>query len=329
MREHLLDLTAAVTTATFNDVALQMYDYQARHNALYREFVGLLGRPKPRSMAEIPFLPIRFFKSYLIQTGEWVPDGVFTSSIITGLVPSRHCVRDFNAYLQNTVEGITPFYGDPSEWCILALLPSYMERTGSSLVAMADHWIRRSRYRQHSGFFMHDFKILHDTIQQCVAEKIPTILLGVSFALLDFVEAYPMVLSDTTIVVMETGGMKGYRREITKEALHEALRKGFHISDIHSEYGMTELLSQAYSKGNNRFTPARTLEVFITEVNDPFARAAFGRPGTINVIDLANIDTCCFIATEDAGRAYADGTFEVLGRLDTAEMRGCNLLYES
>jgi len=315
----------AVTNTNFEARALQIFQYQVRNNPLYARFVQLLNRPVPKYLHDIPFLPIRFFKTHTVQSGEWLPNAVFTSSTTTGQVPSRHLVRDLQAYITNTRYGFTPFYGDSSDWCILALLPSYLERSGSSLVAMADDWIRHSKHPE-SGFFLHDFQKLADTLQHCKEQDIPTLLLGVSFALLDFAEQYPVNLSGITI--METGGMKGRRRELTREELHKALCQAFQVEKIHSEYGMTELLSQAYAQGGSRFTPAATLHVVVTEVNDPFCPVAPARPGTLNFIDLANIDTCSFIATEDAGRVYMDGTFEVLGRLDTAEMRGCNLLYE-
>ena len=324
-RKTLFSKISTVTEANFEALALQIFQYQALHNPLYARFIQLLNRPAPTQRQEIPFLPIRFFKTHSIQSGDWLPATVFTSSTTTGQVPSRHLVRDTSAYLENARKGFAPFYGNPSDWCVLALLPSYLERSGSSLVAMADDWIQRSQYPE-SGFFLNNFEQLAKTLLKCQKKGIPTLLLGVSFALLDFAEQYPMNLSRITI--METGGMKGRRRELTREELHAVLCQAFQVEKIHSEYGMTELLSQAYAQGGSRFAPAATLRVVVTEVNDPFCPVASGRPGVLNLIDLANLDTCCFIATEDAGRIYPDGTFEVLGRLDAAEMRGCNLLYE-
>jgi hypothetical protein len=240
-------------------------------------------------------------------------------------VPSQHLVRELDTYLQNTKKGFEFFYGDPDDWCVLALLPSYLERGGSSLVAMADFFIRNSRHPE-SGFFLHDFQRLQSTLKRCIERGRKTLLLGVSYALLDFAEVFPMDLS--SITVMETGGMKGRRQEMTRSELHQTLKAAFSCETIHSEYGMTELFSQAYARGGERFTPAPTLRVLTTEANDPFCPAAPGRSGVLNMLDLANIDTCSFIATEDLGRVFADGTFEVIGRLDTAELRGCNLMVE-
>jgi hypothetical protein len=302
-----------------------MYARQRRENPLYRRFTELLNRPTPSTIREIPFLPVRFFKTHVVKTGVWQEETIFASSATTGQQPARHYVRRVAPYLHNTVAGFKTRYGDPADWCVLALLPSYLERSGSSLVAMADHWIQRSQYPQ-SGFFLNDFEQLAYTLHACVAQKIPTLLLGVSFALLDFAERYPMPLH--RVVVMETGGMKGRRKELTRTALHAILTNAFQVSQIHSEYGMTELLSQAYCHSGTFFEPASTLHAVVTEINDPFCVCAFGKTGTLNFIDLANADSCCFIATEDAGRVLEDGRFEVLGRLDSAEMRGCNLLYE-
>ena len=333
-RVELLSKLAELTPETFEATALSVFRYQAAYNPLYARFLDLLGRDASGigQLSEIPFLPITLFKRYAVQTGDWAPQQVFTSSGTTGQATSRHLVRDPQMYLDNTLRGFTPFYGDPADWCVLALLPSYLERSGSSLVAMADFFIRRSRYPQ-SGFFLNDWSKLRDTLQGCRAAGIPTLLLGVSFGLLDFAEAHPMDLHGVTI--METGGMKGRRRELTRAELHRTLGAAFGVPGIHSEYGMTELFSQAYSQpafsiGENvLFEPAPTLRMIATEINDPFCPVATGRTGVLNAIDLANLDTCSFIATEDLGKVHASGRFEVLGRLDAAEMRGCNLLLES
>lgn len=311
--------------AAFEALALEMYEQQYRHNPLYRQFVQLLNRPAPRTLSEIPFLPIRFFKTREIKTGDWTAETIFTSSTTTGAHPGRHYIRNAAQYLQNTVRGFEKYYSPVSEWCVLALLPSYLERTGSSLVVMADHWIKTSKYPQ-SGFFLYDFQRLAATLRDCVDKQVPTLLLGVSFALLDFAEQFPMPLHN--VVVMETGGMKGRRKELIREALHDRLRAAFQVSRIHSEYGMTELLSQAYCRDGMAFQPADTLRAVVTEINDPFCVMPFGKTGTLNFIDLANADSCCFIATEDAGKVFDDHRFEVSGRLDASELRGCNLLYE-
>ncbi|MCE7921920.1 MAG: acyl transferase [Haliscomenobacteraceae bacterium CHB4] len=337
-RADLLPLLADLDGDRFEEAAEAVFRYQAAHNPLYARYLELLGRTPsaihrppstvyrlPSTVYRPPFLPIRFFKTQKVTTGSWTPQTVFTSSATTGQTPSRHLVCDLEFYVENARRGFAYFYGDPSEWRILALLPSYLERGGSSLVAMADHFIRLSRYPE-SGFFLDDFQRLRDVLLSCRSDGYKTLLLGVSFALLDFAERFPMDLSGIT--VMETGGMKGRRREITRPELHEMLCSAFQLTAIHSEYGMTELFSQAYAQGGSLFTPAPTMRVMATEINDPFCPVAPGRTGVLNIIDLANLDTCSFIQTEDVGKVYADGRFEVLGRLDVAEMRGCNLMVE-
>jgi hypothetical protein len=260
-----------------------------------------------------------------VQSGDWEAETVFTSSGTTGQQPSRHFVRDRGFYLRNARRGFEGLYGPVADWCVLALLPSYLERRGSSLVAMADHFIQLS-HRPESGFFLHDLDRLAEVLQDCRAVGKKTLLLGVSFALLDFAERHAMDLGG--VVVMETGGMKGRRREMTRGELHALLKAAFRLDAIHSEYGMTELLSQAYAPGDGLFRPAPTLRFLATELQDPFQPVGPGRTGILNAVDLANLDTCAFIATEDLGRVHADGRFEVLGRADAAEMRGCNLLVE-
>lgn len=328
-RADLLSKIKQAEMANFDETALAVFRWQAEHNPLYAKFLELLGR-RPETVnrvGDIPFLPIQFFKTETVKTGRWLPQTEFSSSGTTGQTASRHHVRDLDFYLENARRGFARFYGDSSEWCVLALLPSYLERGGSSLVAMADDFIRRSKHPA-SGFFLHDFERLADTLNHCQSVGCPTLLLGVSFALLDFAERFPMDLRGIT--VMETGGMKGRRREMTRAELHDVLCRAFRIPAIHSEYGMTELFSQAYSVGGDPsvFRPAPTMRVLAMEVNDPFCPAAPGRTGVLNIVDLANLDSCAFVATEDVGRVHADGGFEVLGRLDAAEMRGCNLMVE-
>lgn len=323
-RSELLPLLADLNARRFDAAARAVFRYQAARNPLYARFLELLHRPPPAVFLP-PFLPVQFFKTQEIKTGQWQPETVFSSSGTTGQTPSRHLVRDRFFYLENARRGFAHFYGDPSEWCVLALLPSYLEREGSSLVAMADYFIRLSKYPE-SGFFLHDFEKLRDLLAFCKSNQYKTLLLGVSFALLDFAEQFPMDLSGIT--VMETGGMKGRRRELTRTELHQILREAFHLDAIHSEYGMTELFTQAYAQGGTLFAPAPTMRVLATEINDPFCPVPHGRTGVLNIIDLANLDTCSFIQTEDVGRVFADGRFEVLGRLDAAELRGCNLMVE-
>lgn len=332
-RAELLSKLAEIAPERFEETALAVFRYQAVQNPLYARFLELLGRQPEdiRKLVEIPFLPVQLFKNYLVKSGHWTPETEFSSSGTTGQTPSRHLVRNLNFYLENTRRGFARAYGEPAGWCFLALLPSYLERGGSSLVAMADYFIRQSCYPE-SGFFLNDFGRLLEVLQACQTKAIPTVLLGVSFALLDFAERYPMRLSG--VVVMETGGMKGRRREMTRAELHRTLCEAFQLREIHSEYGMTELFSQAYGSSDFlneltvRFTPAPVLRAFAAEINDPFCTVPPGRTGTLNFIDLANIDTCSFIATEDLGKVYPDGRFEVIGRMDAAEMRGCNLMVE-
>lgn len=326
-RSELLPKIADLKAEQFETTALSVFQYQARHNSLYARYLQLLGRSvsEVHTISDIPFLPIQFFKQHEIRSGEWSAETTFLSSSTTGQIPSQHFVRDLDGYLQNTRRGFTSFYGDPSNWCVLALLPSYLERSGSSLVAMADYFIQLSRYPE-SGFFLHNFQELRERLVVCKAKGYKTLLLGVSFALLDFAEQFPMDLSGITI--METGGMKGRRKELTRVELHQTLKEAFNLSDVDSEYGMTELFSQAYAMGGELFKPAPTMRVIATEINDPFCQLAAGRTGVLNIIDLANLDTCSFIQTEDLGKVTVDGSFEVLGRLDIAEMRGCNLMVE-
>lgn len=326
-RAELLPMLAQLDNSNFVETALQVFRYQTLHNPLYARWLKLLGR-KPENITtleSIPCLPISFFKTHTVQTGQWMPGTVFTSSSTTGQTPSRHLVRDLDVYLHYARRGFTHFYGDPADWCVLALLPSYLERQGSSLVAMANDFIQQSRYAE-SGFFLNDFQALRATLEHCQSQNIPTLLLGVSFALLDFAEQPLRNLQGIT--VMETGGMKGRRRELTRPELHAELSQAFQLEVIHSEYGMTELFSQAYALGGNLFRPTPTMRVLANEIYDPFCTAAPGRNGVLNIIDLANLDSCAFIATEDVGKVYADGTFEVMGRLDAAELRGCNLMVE-
>lgn len=314
-----------VNALTFDQRALELFAFQAKYNPLYGKFLTLLGRTPETvvSIAQIPFLPISLFKNKTIKTGNWTAETLFESSGTTGQVTSKHEVRSLDWYKKTTVDGFQYFYGDPKDFCFLALLPSYLERSGSSLVLMADHFIRESKYSE-SGFFLND----HDHLYQCLVnlkkENIPTILIGVSFGLLDFIENYQIDFPD--LIVMETGGMKGRRKELTRAALHKPMCDSFGLQTIHSEYGMTELFSQAYSKGHGRFQPAPTMKILVRDVSDPFYIIKKERHGAINIIDLANIDTCAFIATDDLGRQFEDDSFEVLGRLDASDIRGCNLM---
>ena len=311
----------------FEHLALQIFQYQANNNIIYRQFLNLLkiSPNKVAYLSDIPFLPIDLFKQHSIKTGTWEAETKFTSSGTTGQTPSTHHVRNLDFYLTTARQGFEDFYGSVEEYCFLALLPSYLERSGSSLIAMVDSFIQRSKYKE-SGFFLYDFDALAQQLQYCIQANIPTVLIGVSFALLDFAEQYPMDLSK--VIIMETGGMKGRRKELIRKELHEQLGRAFQQRSIHSEYGMTELLSQAYAMGGERFSPSSTMRILISDITDPRSFLPDERTGKINVIDLANFDSCSFIATEDLGKRWQDGSFEILGRVDNSDLRGCNLMLE-
>ncbi|MCO6487137.1 MAG: acyl transferase [Phaeodactylibacter sp.] len=328
IRRNLIDrVKRATLKEEFDALALDLFRYQSKYNPLYRQFLNLLGivSPEINRLEDIPFLPIQFFKTHNVETGSWEPALTFSSSGTTASATSRHLLRDPGFYRRNARRGFSHFYGPVADYCVLALLPSYMERSGSSLVFMAEDFIRQSRYPQ-SGFFLYNTKELIGILADCKKNAVPTLLLGVSFALWELAEQYPMDLGG--IIIMETGGMKGRRREITREELHGILMAAFQVETIHSEYGMTELLSQAYSRGGGLFRPAPTMRVLAREITDPFTLQQSGKTGALNIIDLANLDTISFIATDDLGRVYEDGSFEVLGRLDASDARGCNLLVQ-
>jgi hypothetical protein len=324
-RNALLKKLHRFPASSFEELALEVFRYQAAFNPVYREYIGLLQIDPGRvdRLSRIPFLPIQLFKTHSIQTGDWLPERIFSSSGTTGMATSRHLLRNASFYLENAERCFSAFYGPVSDYCFLALLPAYLEREGSSLVYMADHFIRRSAFRQ-SGFFLYDWNNLTGILAECQARKIPTVLLGVSFALLDLAEQHPAPIPE--VIVMETGGMKGRRQELTRAELHAALCGAFQVPVIHSEYGMTELLSQAYSKGEGRYHPGPLMRALTRELTDPLSPQREGRLGALNIIDLANLDTCSFVATDDLGRVWPDASFEVLGRMDNSDMRGCNLL---
>lgn len=315
---------------TFEQQALDLYRHQASYNPLYKQYLELLGiHRKPAvaasSLHDIPFLPISFFKTHSIQTGSWTPETTFTSSGTSLTTPARHLVHSTQQYLHNTVRCFEYLYHQhPSQYCTLALLPAYLERTGSSLVCMAQYFIQLSAYPQ-SGFYLYNYPDLARQLHYNTQHQIPTLLLGVTFALLDFAKAHPMPLPPTCIV-METGGMKGRGEELTRTQVHQLLTQAFQVPHIHAEYGMTELLSQCYALADGRFQLPPTMHIRIRDLTDPFSYLPHQRTGGINIIDLANTHTIAFIATDDLGRTYPDGTFEVLGRIDHSDVRGCNLL---
>jgi len=320
------NLFAIDTPSQFEEQALAVFRFQYEHIPVYRNFVSLLGLSPERVTAveQIPFLPVEFFKHhrvYLSTVDE--PEVIFTSSGTTGQITSQHLVRHQALYTTSFMQAFRQFYGAPSDYCILALLPSYLERSGSSLVYMADHLIQQSGHPL-SGFFLHNYDDLLRSIEQLKAQKQKTILLGVSYALLDLIDKGAQLSDD--FIVMETGGMKGKRKEMIKEEFYEVLRSGLGVGHIHSEYGMTELLSQAYSYDKGLYRCPPWMQVLIRDMNDPMAWMPNGKTGGINVIDLANVYSCAFIATKDLGKYHDDGHFEVLGRFDNSDLRGCNLM---
>jgi hypothetical protein len=314
-----------VNDQNWEDIALQLFRYQVENNKVYRDFASRLGRTVARSPDEIPFLPISFFKTQEVRTGEWVPEVTFTSSGTSGQRVSRHSVKDLQWYLRHTERIFNHYFGRLEDYHVIALLPSYQEREGSSLVAMADYLIRKSKSAE-SGFYKNTHPNLVTCLEKLQKSGKKVLLLGVTFALMDLAEYSPMDLSHC--LIMETGGMKGRRKELTRLELHRFLCSRFNVPRIASEYGMTELLSQAYSLEGGRFLPPPGLRILIRDINDPFDRVPAGKTGAINLIDLANIHSCAFIETEDLGKIRQDGSFEVLGRMDNSDVRGCNLLAE-
>jgi len=309
----------------FNALALELFQLHAARNPVYRGFLNGLG-VDPRSVlsvADIPFLPIGTFRNHGVLMEGLDPSSFFTSSGTTGSITSRHHVPYPALYERSFMASFTAAYGDPQEWRVLALLPSYLEREGSSLVYMAQKLIETSEDPL-SGTYLYKYEELASILQRSEAERRKTLLLGVTFALLDLAEQFPQPLPNT--VIMETGGMKGRRPELVREELHHILKGAFHVPAVHSEYGMTELLSQAWSPGDGIYRCPPWMQILIREANDPFSRMANGRTGGIDVIDLANVASCPFIATQDLGRLHDDDSFEVLGRFDHSDLRGCNLM---
>jgi len=310
----------------FREIALKVFYYQSTHVRVYGEYLNLLGVDPARicEMEEIPFLPIEFYKSHEIRDSEKDTELIFESSGTTMQIPARHHVADASLYRKSFTEGFHRMYGAPEKLCILALLPAYLEREGSSLVYMMDHLIAVSEHPD-SGFYLDNLGDLSEILNQRNKDRYPTLLTGVSFALLDLAEQHPQELGDH-LILMETGGMKGRRKEMVRGELHKMLKEAFGQQVIHSEYGMTELLSQAYSKGEGRFFTPPWMKVILRDPNDPLSTIQEGQSGGINVIDLANLNSCSFIATGDLGKSHEDGSFEVLGRYDHSDIRGCNLM---
>lgn len=307
----------------FLSMSQKMFEFQAAHNPVYKQWIELSKQENPliKGVHQIPFLPIAFFKSHNVYVGEQ-PVTLFESSGTTQDIVSKHWVADTNLYEQSFIKCFNLFYGNISDYCIIGLLPSYLERKHSSLVYMVDKLIQLSAHPE-SGFYLNEFDKLDKLIKELEARKQKTLLIGVSFALIDFMDAFPQQLVYTT--VMETGGMKGRKLEMPKPALHAYLKKEYGVSNIHSEYGMTELLSQAYSVGDGLFRCPPWMKILVGEEDAPGILKTSGK-GVIHIIDLANAYSCAFIATEDIGHLHEDGSFEILGRMDSSDRRGCSLL---
>lgn len=314
-----------VNETNFEKTALEIFRFQAVHCFVYQDYLNALNihPTKVESIAQIPFLPVEFFKNKEVICQKHKPQIVFTSSGTTGANTSRHAVCFTDIYEASFLKSFELFYGSVQQYTILALLPSYLERTGSSLVYMADKLIKLSE-NPNSGFYLHNTHDLYLKLQELEKNNQKTLLLGVTYALLDFAEKYNLQLKNT--IVMETGGMKGKRAELIRNQLHDILCNGFRTETIHSEYGMTELLSQAYSKGNGLFATPPWMKILVRDMYDPFAYMPQGKSGGINIIDLANIYSCSFIETKDIGVLHTNGMFEILGRFDNSDIRGCNLM---
>lgn len=313
-----------VGPASFNKAAIEGFHFQYETNEVYRRFCEAL-RFQANIVADytsIPFLPIGFFKTRQLMSTVFEPEAVFESSGTTQTIQSRHYIKSIALYEQAFFRGFELQYGNPDQYCILGLLPSYLERSHSSLVYMVKRLMDKSAHPA-NGFYLHEFENLATRLQELEAKQQPTLLFGVTFALLDFAEQFQISLNATNI--SETGGMKGRREELTREEVHMQLKKSFGLPSIHSEYGMTELLSQAYSTGDGIFRCPPWMKVLVRDEDDPLHISTKGK-GAINIIDLANIYSCCFIATDDVGEVFGDGSFRILGRMDNSDIRGCSLL---
>lgn len=318
------DIFNIKSDADFKELALKLFRKQYKNVPVYKEYCDLLNINIEciDKISKIPFLPIQFFKSHEVLQKKYNPILTFESSGTTGSIPSKHSIVSLELYQESFRKGFELQYDNLETYTILALLPSYLERGGSSLVYMVDHLIKASK-KTESGFYLDNLNTLFQQLVSLEAQEKPTLLIGVSYALLDFIEMYPMKLNHT--IIMETGGMKGRRKEQIKAALHKTLKKGFGVSQIHSEYGMTELLSQAYSKEDGVFYCPPWMKILTRDTEDPF-NLVQGATGGVNIIDLANYYSCAFIATQDLGKVYPDGSFEILGRFDNSDIRGCNLM---
>ena len=321
------DIFSIASKKEFEKITLKVFIHQYENNAVYHKFCNLLKKnpTNVKRIPDIPFLPIQFFKSERIVSNKAPDEIIFTSSGTTGMSTSKHHVTDLSVYETSFRQAFSQFYGNIEDYCVLALLPSYLERDGSSLIYMAQDLIEGSQHPD-SGFYLNEYQQLAEKLIALDKEGQNVLLIGVTYALLDIIEQFDFQLNNT--IIMETGGMKGKRKEMIREELHALLSKGFGVSMIHSEYGMTELLSQAYSLGNGIFESPPWMDVIIRDTEDALSLIGYNKTGGINVIDLANINSCAFIATQDLGKKYENQTFEVLGRFDNSDIRGCNLLVQ-
>lgn len=319
------DIFSISSEETFNSLALDVFKFQFENNPVYRSFCDLLYKHPSdvKRIEDIPFLPIQFFKSHNVISSKNPIEATFLSSGTTGNTASKHYVTDLNIYEESFRTGFHEFYGNIEDYVVLALLPNYLEREGSSLVYMVNDLISQSKHHE-SGFYLDTISELKEQLITLDSKRQKVLLIGVSFALLDLIEQHQFHLKNT--IVMETGGMKGRRKELVRAELHAILKQGFGVSNIHSEYGMTELLSQAYSKGNGRFDCPNWMRILTRDPEDALTLQQEQKTGGINVIDLANINSCSFIATQDLGRIAKDGSFEIIGRFDSSDIRGCNLM---
>lgn len=311
------------SSSEFEEKALAVFHHQLEHNKVYGTYCKLIKRIRPQRVLEIPFLPISFFKSHHILSNTNAIEITFTSSGTTGMVTSKHHVTDCTVYDLSLDKSFELTYGNHQDYAVLALLPHYLERSGSSLVYMAQRWIEKSEHPS-SGFYLNDIKELAALLKDLKEKNQKVILIGVTFALLQLAEQFPQELPQT--IIIETGGMKGMRKEIIKQELHSILKTAFAKASIQSEYGMTELLSQAYASDGIHFTTPPWMQIMSRDTNDPLSLLGNSKTGGLNIIDLANYNSCSFIATQDLGKVMPDGSFQVLGRFDQSDIRGCNLL---
>ncbi len=323
----LIDEIFSVNKDSFDSLTIEIFQYQAQNNPVYSQYLDYLriNTSEVKKVAQIPFLPIELFKNHRIITGNAGPEMIFESSGTTGSIPSRHFITDLAVYRKSIEKGFRHFFGDPADYVFLALLPNYLERKNSSLVYMTQHLMELSGHND-NGFYLYEHEKLAQKIEFLSGDKRKVFFIGVSFALLDFAEQFKPDLSNA--VIMETGGMKGKRKELTRPELHDELKMAFHSDHIMSEYGMAELLSQAYSLKKGIFETPAWMRFMVRDTNDPFCFLENGQTGGLNIIDLANINSCSFIATQDLGKILNDGNTEIMGRFDNSDIRGCSLMYD-